>query len=77
MDITGASAVVTGGASGIGAASARALAARGARCALIDLNEELGEKVAAEIGGVFVKANVADAKEVQAAIDAAGEMGPL
>lgn len=77
MDVSGASAVVTGGASGLGEASARQLAALGARCVLVDLNEEKGNAVASEINGVFVKADVADEGEVQAAVDAASEMGPL
>src|SRR5262249_45109671 len=48
-------AVVTGGASGLGAATARALAAKGAKVALLDLNAALGEPLAKELGGVFVK----------------------
>ncbi|WAT19110.1 SDR family oxidoreductase [Aurantiacibacter sp. MUD11] len=59
-------AVVTGGASGLGEATARALAAKGAKVALFDLNEELGEKVAAEIGGVFCKVDVSDGASVEA-----------
>ena len=47
------SAVITGGASGLGAATARLLASQGVKCALFDLNEEKGEAVASEIGGVF------------------------
>ncbi len=77
MEISGASALVTGGASGIGEAAARQLASLGARCVLIDLNQERGDKVAAEIGGRFVKADVADPDQVQAAVEAAGELGPL
>ena len=60
-------AVVTGGASGLGAATARALAARGAKVALFDLNAELGEALAAEIGGVFCPCNVTDQASVEAA----------
>ena len=45
------SAVITGGASGLGAATARRLAAKGVKCALFDLNEEKGEALAAELGG--------------------------
>lgn len=60
------SAVITGGASGLGEATARALAAQGVKCALFDLNEERGEKVAAEIGGVFCKVNVCDDDSVDA-----------
>ena len=53
------SAVITGGASGLGEATARALAARGAKVAVFDLNEERGQQVAGEIGGVFCKVDVA------------------
>lgn len=60
-------AVVTGGASGLGAATARALAAKGARVALFDLNAELGHKVASEIGGIFCKVDVTDDASVDAA----------
>ena len=60
-------AVVTGGASGLGAATARALAAKGARVALFDLNAELGQKVASEIGGIFCKVDVTDEASVDAA----------
>ena len=77
MELAGTSAIVTGGASGIGAASARALTKRGARCVLIDLNDELGEALAAEVGGLYVKADVANPDQVQVAVDAAVEMGPL
>ena len=77
MDLIGASAVVTGGASGLGEASARKLAALGARCVIVDLQEDKGEEVAKEIGGLYAKADVADEEQVQAAVDAASEMGPL
>ena len=53
-------AVVTGGASGLGAATARALAAKGVKVAIFDLQEEKGKAVAAEIGGVFCEVNVTD-----------------
>jgi NAD(P)-dependent dehydrogenase (short-subunit alcohol dehydrogenase family) len=77
MDLNGVSAIVTGGASGIGAASARALARSGAQCVIVDRNEELGKEVAAEVGGLCVVADVADEEEVGAAVTAAGELGPL
>jgi NAD(P)-dependent dehydrogenase (short-subunit alcohol dehydrogenase family) len=77
MELAGTSAIVTGGASGIGAASARALTKRGARCVLIDLNDELGEALASELSGLYVKADVADPEAVQAAVDAAVDMAPL
>jgi NAD(P)-dependent dehydrogenase (short-subunit alcohol dehydrogenase family) len=66
MDFEGTAAVVTGGASGLGAATARALAARGAKVALFDLNEEKGEALAAELGGVFCKVDVRSDEEVDA-----------
>jgi NAD(P)-dependent dehydrogenase (short-subunit alcohol dehydrogenase family) len=77
MDITGASAIVTGGASGIGAACARRLAARGAKVVVADLNETTGAEVAEEIGGAFVKVDVTDTEQVKAAVDKAEEMGPV
>jgi len=61
------SAVVTGGASGLGAATARRLAADGVRVAIFDVNEDLGNALAAEIGGVFCKVNVTSSEEVDAA----------
>ncbi|MBL8557409.1 MAG: SDR family NAD(P)-dependent oxidoreductase [Hyphomonadaceae bacterium] len=60
------SAVITGGASGLGAATARALAAQGVKVALFDLNEEKGEALAKELGGVFCKVNVTDEASVDA-----------
>lgn len=59
-------AIVTGGASGLGRATAEMLAAKGAKVALFDLNEELGEALAAEIGGVFCKVDVTDEAQVDA-----------
>jgi NAD(P)-dependent dehydrogenase (short-subunit alcohol dehydrogenase family) len=59
-------AVVTGGASGLGAATARALAAKGAKVAIFDLQEEKGKAVAEEIGGVFCEVNVTDDASVDA-----------
>ncbi|MCB1476127.1 MAG: SDR family NAD(P)-dependent oxidoreductase, partial [Rhodobiaceae bacterium] len=64
-------AVVTGGASGLGAATARALAARGVRVAIFDMSDAAGEKVSAEIGGVFCKVNVADPASVAAGLEKA------
>lgn len=66
MDISGCAAVVTGGASGLGEATARALAAKGAKVAIFDLNAERGESVAAEIGGVFCVVNVTSDESVDA-----------
>ena len=64
-------AVVTGGASGLGEATSRALASRGVRVALLDMNKTKGEAVAAEIGGVFCEANVTDEASVLAAFEKA------
>ena len=77
MDINGSSAIVTGGGSGLGAATARLLAQRGARVVVVDMQDEKGEAVAKETGGVFAHANVADPDEVIAAVEAAKELGPL
>ncbi|MBT7335337.1 MAG: SDR family NAD(P)-dependent oxidoreductase [Gammaproteobacteria bacterium] len=60
------SAVITGGASGLGAATARALANHGVKVALFDLNEDKGAALAAELGGVFCKVNVTDDASVDA-----------
>ena len=60
------SAVVTGGASGLGAATARALAAKGVKVAIFDLQEEKGLALAAEIGGTFCEVNVTDDASVDA-----------
>ena len=77
LDLNGASALVTGGASGLGLACAQKLAAGGAKVLIADLNEEVGNAQATELGGMFVKADVADAEQMQVAIETAGEMGPL
>ncbi|MGZ5405689.1 MAG: SDR family NAD(P)-dependent oxidoreductase, partial [Nocardioides sp.] len=77
MDITGASALVTGAASGIGAAVARRLAAAGATVVVADLQAEKGEALAAEIGGVFCSVDVTDTAQLEAAVRRATERGPL
>lgn len=77
MELNGTSAIVTGGASGLGESTARALAGQGARVVVVDMNAEKGEAVAKDIGGVFAQADVADTDQVIAAVDAAKEMGPL
>ncbi|PHO02547.1 3-hydroxyacyl-CoA dehydrogenase [Rhodobacteraceae bacterium 4F10] len=71
MKIENTCAVITGGASGLGEATARHFAAHGAKVALFDLNEDLGEKVAKEIGGTFHKTDVTDEASVQASITVA------
>ena len=59
-------AIVTGGASGLGGATVRALAAQGVKVAIFDMNEEKGEAMAKEVGGVFCKCNVTSEEEVDA-----------
>ena len=77
MDIQGKAALVTGGGSGLGEATARHLASLGARVAVLDMNLENARKVAESIGGLAVACNVADAASMQAAIDtAAAAHGP-
>ena len=70
-------AVVTGGASGLGAATARALAAKGVKVAIFDLQAEKGEALAAEIGGVFAPVDVTKTDQIKAAIAQAEELGPV
>jgi NAD(P)-dependent dehydrogenase (short-subunit alcohol dehydrogenase family) len=77
MDIRGSSAVVTGGASGLGEATVRLLAARGAQVVVLDRNDALGEKLAKEVSGVFAHADVTDTDEVIAAVEAARELAPF
>jgi NAD(P)-dependent dehydrogenase (short-subunit alcohol dehydrogenase family) len=77
MQTDGSVAAVFGGASGLGEATARRLAAGGAKVLIADLNEERAATVAAEIGGTHVVADVSDAGSVEGAIAAAGELGPL
>jgi NAD(P)-dependent dehydrogenase (short-subunit alcohol dehydrogenase family) len=71
MELNGTSAIVTGGASGLGEAAARTLAAAGAHVIVADLNEDLGKQVAADIGGQFAKTNVADEDSVREMVAAA------
>jgi NAD(P)-dependent dehydrogenase (short-subunit alcohol dehydrogenase family) len=75
MELDGTSAIVTGGASGLGEAAARTLAAVGAHVIVADLNEDLGKQVATEIGGHFVKTDVADEDSVREMVAAAASSG--
>jgi NAD(P)-dependent dehydrogenase (short-subunit alcohol dehydrogenase family) len=71
MEISGCAAVVTGGASGLGEATARALAAKGAKVAIFDLQRDKGEAVAAAIGGLFCAVDVTSDDSVDAGFAAA------
>lgn len=68
MDINGVAAIVTGGASGLGGATARLLASKGAKVAIFDLNAEVGQATAQEIGGLFLSVDVSDEASVTDAI---------
>ena len=70
MELNGTGALVAGGASGLGEATARELAARGARVTVADLNEQRGAALAGELGGAFVRADVTDEDQVAAAVEA-------
>ena len=74
MRIDGASALVAGGASGLGAATARRLAERGASVVIADLNQHRGTALANELGAVFVDCDVTQADQVTAAVKAAGNL---
>ena len=75
MKIEGVAALVTGGGSGLGEATARALAEAGARVALLDFNHEAAAAVAAEIGGIAVHCDVASASAEAAVAEAAAQHG--
>ncbi|MCZ4301849.1 SDR family NAD(P)-dependent oxidoreductase [Microbacterium oxydans] len=77
MQISGQGALITGGASGLGLATARRLVAAGAHVTIIDFASSKGAEVADEIGGLFVAADVTSAEEVQAAVAAAQSAAPL
>jgi NAD(P)-dependent dehydrogenase (short-subunit alcohol dehydrogenase family) len=71
MNLNGTSAIVSGGASGLGEATARELAQAGALVLVADLNAERGQKIAAEIGGLFAQVDVSDEASVATAVSAA------
>jgi NAD(P)-dependent dehydrogenase (short-subunit alcohol dehydrogenase family) len=77
MEITGSSAIVTGGASGIGAAVARQLAERGAKVVVADLQEDKGNELATEIGGAFARVDVTETDDIVAAVEMAKSIAPL
>lgn len=77
MEIKGQAAIVTGGASGLGAATARTLAVSGAKVAILDVNDKAAAEIAAELNGVAVRCDVADSASAEAAIkQAAAAHGP-
>ena len=77
MDVRNAVAIVTGGASGLGLASARKLAAAGAWVVIVDLASRQGAEMAAELGGAFAVADVTDEVSMKAAVDLAESLGPV
>ena len=77
MEINGSSAVVTGGASGLGEATARLLAERGVKVVVADLQADKGKALADEIKGVFAQTDVTNTEQIIAAVEAAKELGPL
>lgn len=77
MNIQGQVALVTGGASGLGAETVRQLAAAGARVAILDLNETAAKELAAEVGGLALHCDITDAESVENALDATEQaLGP-
>ncbi|MFZ9517558.1 MAG: SDR family NAD(P)-dependent oxidoreductase [Ilumatobacteraceae bacterium] len=77
MELTNSSAIVTGGASGIGAAAARLLAKKGAKVVIADLQADKGEALAKEIGGAFCKVDVTNTQDIINAAEMAKSMGPI
>jgi NAD(P)-dependent dehydrogenase (short-subunit alcohol dehydrogenase family) len=77
MEIRGNAFLITGGASGLGAATARLIAREGGKVALADLNEAAGNALAGELGGTFVKCDVSREEDAQRAVDAALGLGKL
>src|SRR5579863_8843479 len=77
MELKNTSGIVTGGASGLGEATARELSARGVKVVLADLNDERGAALAKETGGAYVHCDVTNTEQVIEAIEAAKAMAPL
>ena len=74
MNVHGQAAIVTGGASGLGAATARILSNNGAKVCILDLDEERGESIAKELNGYFVSCDVTNEKSVQDGLASAKEV---
>jgi NAD(P)-dependent dehydrogenase (short-subunit alcohol dehydrogenase family) len=77
MQLNGTSAIVTGGASGLGAGTVRALAGLGVRCVVFDRNEAGAKEIASEVGGVGVGGDVTEPDDCQRAVDEAASAGNL
>ncbi len=77
MEIQGNVFLITGGASGLGAGTARLFAEAGGKVVLADLNQDAGNALARELGGVFVRCDVTREEDAQAAVAAATGLGPL
>jgi NAD(P)-dependent dehydrogenase (short-subunit alcohol dehydrogenase family) len=77
MELNGTSAIVTGGASGLGEATARLLTESGVKVVVADLQDDKGEMLAKELGGTFVHTDVASPDNVIEAVEAAKDLGPL
>ena len=77
MELNGASAIVTGGASGIGEACVRLLAKRGAKVVIADIQEEKGQALAKEVGGAYCKVDVTNTQDIINAAEMAKSMGPI
>ncbi|MEV8403792.1 SDR family NAD(P)-dependent oxidoreductase [Streptomyces niveus] len=77
MDLHGVSAIVTGGASGLGAATARRLADRGATVVIADISEDKGKETAASIDGFYARVDVTSTEDIIAATELATTLGPL
>ena len=75
MELNATAAIVSGGASGLGEATVRALAAAGSKVVVADLNEERGKALADEVGGIFARTDVSDADSVRAAVEVAASAG--
>ena len=77
MEIRDNAFLITGGASGLGAATARLFAEQGGKVVLADLNEDAGNALAKELGGVFVKCDVTREEDAREAVEAATQLGTL
>src|SRR5437763_1755260 len=77
MELNGTSAIVTGGASGLGEATARLLTKNGVKVVVADLQGDKGEPLAKDLGGTFVPTDVTNIDQVIAAVEAAKALGPL